>query len=64
MSSKWKAICPCCGTTLCYENITNKEMLDNVYATLDCTKCKTLLRLKKDLTLEDFGETLAKIYAK
>lgn len=62
LRDKRKAACPCCGATLYYE-ITNKEMLDNVGATLDCTKCKALLRLNGNLTLEDFGEALTKIYA-
>ena len=63
LMDKWKAIAfPCCGTTLYYEN-TNKEMLHNVGATLDCTKCKALLRLNRDLTLEDFSESRVKIYA-
>ena len=63
LRDKWKATCPCCGATLYYEDATNKDMLDNVGATLDCAKCNALLRLKGNLTLEDFGEALVKIYA-
>jgi len=68
MSNKnWKAICPCCGSVFYVPGYDESDMRkaanSPIDLSLDCPKCKSLLRVHKDLTLTNLGEELAKGYA-
>ena len=62
MKRLWEAKCPCCDTSLYYEGVTDKDMVRNVGASLDCPKCGALLVVTKDLKLDDLGAILVKDY--
>ena len=59
---KWKFVCP-----ICRGNVINDyevdEVKDYIGATYDCPKCGGVLRIKNDLTVENFSVELENIFS-
>lgn len=59
---KWQFVCP-----VCHKKVINDyevdEVKDYIGATYDCPECSGTLRIKNDLTVENFNVVLKGIFS-
>lgn len=59
---KWQFVCP-----ICHKNVINgyevEEVKGYIGATYDCPECDGVLRIKNDLTVENFSAKLENIFS-
>ena len=63
MKDPWKFVCPICKKRV-VNDYNIKEVEEYVGATYDCPECGGTLRIRDDLTVEDFGQELINIFNK
>ena len=59
---KWQFLCP-----ICHRNVINgyevDEVKDYIGATYDCPECGGVLKIKSDLTVDNFAAKLENIFS-